>query len=352
MAGRLPVAPGLTPTPQSTFEPAELAIILSHYEMGVIDSVQPFRGGSRAAPKLAIRSDKGAFLLKRRAKGRDDPVKVACAHQIQRHLQQLGFPLPKLILTARHHESLVQLDGRIYELFEFIKGDAYDSTPEAAADSGRTLAQLHRLLAGFVPNWTPPGGSYHKLPKIAETITSLPSRMKRPSLEILAEFLRVEYLSAGERVERAGFAQWPEQLIHGDWHPGNLLYKNSRVVGVFDYDTVRKQPRIIDIANGALQFSMTHAGLDDPGKWPAHVDADRFRAYFRGYDSTRECVVSRAEVDALPWLMMEALIVESVVPIATTGRFGVMDGEAFLRMVERKVRWLGANAMALVESIL
>ena len=51
-------------------------------------------------------------------------------------------------------------------------------------------------------------------------------------------------------------------------------------------------------------------------------------------------MISTAELAALPWLMIEALIVEAAIPIATTGHFAGIEGGAFLQMVERKVRWL------------
>ena len=38
--------------------------------------------------------------------------------------------------------------------------------------------------------------------------------------------------------------------------------------------------------------------------------------------------------------MIESLIVEAIAPIAATGSFARMEGGAFLRMVDRKVRWI------------
>jgi homoserine kinase type II len=55
-------------------------------------------------------------------------------------------------------------------------------------------------------------------------------------------------------------------------------------------------------------------------------------------------VLSKAELRAIPWLMIEALIAESAIPIAATGSFARMEGFSFLLMIERKVRWLQAHA--------
>jgi hypothetical protein len=57
------------------------------------------------------------------------------------------------------------------------------------------------------------------------------------------------------------------------------------------------------------------------------------------------------EYGALPWLMIEALVVESVIPIAATGRFGPIEGTTFLQAVLRKVRWIAEHAGALAEQV-
>ena len=51
---------------------------------------------------------------------------------------------------------------------------------------------------------------------------------------------------------------------------------------------------------------------------------------------------------ALPWLMTEALVLESVIPIAATGMFGGLSGSGFLRMVEGKVQWITPRADTLI----
>src|SRR5882672_2826258 len=55
------------------FGTEELAIVLSHFDIGIVESIVEYPRGSRKAPKLLIHSDQGKFLLKRRARGKDDP---------------------------------------------------------------------------------------------------------------------------------------------------------------------------------------------------------------------------------------------------------------------------------------
>ncbi|MDP7637388.1 MAG: hypothetical protein QF577_07555, partial [Phycisphaerae bacterium] len=120
----------------------------------------------------------------------------------------------------------------------------------------------------------------------------------------------------------------------------NMLFRDKRVVTMINYDAARLQPRVIDLANGALQFSILGGG-DDPAKWPDHVDNKRFKQFMLGYDSVN--VVSKSEIKIVPMLMCEAMIAEAVLPIAATGSFGHIEGFPFLQMVCRKVKWILDN---------
>jgi homoserine kinase type II len=337
---------------RDTFTVEELAVVLSHYDIGTIDSVTEFPRGSRKAPKLLIVSEQGKFLLKRRARGKDDPFKVAFCHAIQLYLASKQFPLPHLIGTKKENNSMLQWRNGVYELFEYIPGQGYPQTLESTFDSGRVLALYHKLLDNFKSEWKPPTGSYHRAPQVEQGLRSITTNVP-PGLAATAEqilpvlnFLLQAYNDSAGAVERHGMENWPKQIVHADWHPGNMLFRDNHVVAVIDYDSARLLPRIIDIANGALQFSIL-GGDEDVNKWPDYPDESRFKRFLRGYDEVM--LLSQAEIATIPHLMIEALIAEAVFPIAATGQFGRMDGMAFLQMVTRKVKWLQNNSQMLIE---
>jgi len=330
-------------TDRETFGAAELAICLSHYDLGVIKSIQEFARGSRRAPKVVVDCQKGKFLFKRRAQGKDDLAKVAFTHQIQLTLAAQNFPLPHLLGTRDENNSMLVWGQQIYEMFEYIEGGGYDGSLDATFHAGHVQGLYHKLLAGFRSDYKPPSGSYHGASAIHQAIgnsgASLPME-RRPSAEVVNKTIHTlakAYKVAAHKANELGLKDWPVQIVHGDYHPGNMLFKDRNVVAVIDYDAARLQQRVIDLANGALQFSIIGGG-DDPGKWPDYVDLARFKRFLRGYDSVN--VISKAEMQAIPYLMCEAAIAEAVLPIAATGSFGRMEGFPFLQMIERKVRWI------------
>jgi homoserine kinase type II len=333
------------PGQRERFTGEELAIVLSHFDIGIIREVKEFPRGSRKAPKLFIDAESGQYLLKRRARGRDDSAKVAFAHHIQLHLAEQQFPLPHLVGTRKENNSLLQLNGLIYELFEFIPGQGYPMTLDATFDSGRVLALFHKLLETFPIEGAPPAASYHNAHPVEVGLRTIQQQHPKSEWSAACEFLISSYHDAALRTEGLGIGDWPNQIVHADWHPGNMLFRDGRVVAVIDYDSARVLPRVIDTANGALQFSILR-GEDDVSRWPAELDESRFKRFVRGYDQV--VLLSEGELQAIPWLMIESMVAEAVIPILQTGHFSKFDGGSFLTMVQRKVTWIRKRANELV----
>ena len=345
---------------RQTFAADELAIVLSHFELGVIERIREFPRGSRRAPKLLIKAERGPFLLKRRAQGKDDPDKVAFCHGIQLHLAARQFPLPHLIGTRNDNNSMLRIGEFTYELFEYIQGTPYDQSLEATQDAGKALALMHKLLLDYKSDHKPTSSSYHNAKSVYSACRAIPTTLakKNPTQtneqaienDKLIKALQTYYDDAVHRVESAGMLDWPKQIVHSDWHPGNMLFRGQRVVAVIDYDTARVHQRVIDVANGALQFSILGGG-EDPLTWPEGIDLARFKRFLIGYDTVPDTVMTRAELRIVPWLMIQALIAESVIPIARTGKFARMEGGVFLEMVRRKCAWLVEQSGQLVEML-
>lgn len=354
----------------------ELVVVCSHYDLGVIEEVRRFRGGSRLAPKVQITTNTGEYLLKRRAPGpSNEPTKVAFTHEVILHLASRGFPVPPIIgaravgASRGASNSMLQLGpsspggGGVYEVFRFVRGDRFDRTPDAAHAAGEALAKCHNLLADFHPLFPAPRRTFHNHPQVPDRLMAISGSLNDPTLRSVCRALADAYLHASEQARRASPEEMPEQIVHGDWHPGNMLFTKPEgaakpIVGaVFDFDSARMGVPLHDMANGAMQFSvLRHMGVSDsgegipPSSWRIALIPDLLASFCAGYrNATPNSSVSpRQGFGAIPWLMIEALIVEAGVPIASTGKFGKLDAKPVLGVVHRAVEAIAQGAERIV----
>lgn len=347
------------------FSSEELVRVLSHYDIGIVHRVRPLSAGNRRAPKVIVTADKGVFLLKRRPRGRDDIQRVEFAHAVQEHLAARSFPVASLLTTAREGTSALNMDNHIYEFFRFVEGTRYDGSTEATWEAGRQLALFHKHLVSFDTSerasdaedhaWGPGKPSpwcFHDAALVRRHLKLISSDERTESarrMKTVAEELLLRYDKSCARVNQLGFGSWKRQVVHADWHPGNLLFSGSKVVAVVDFDSIRYSPAVTDLANGLLQFSIV-GDRPDPTQWSAHFDRGRLFEFFRGYHEVTR--LSERKRYGLVDMMIETMIAEAVLPVAATGFFGHHSGQAFLEMILRKTKWLRRNRRQLREVML
>lgn len=313
------------PAPQR-FDPGELALVLRLYELGEVRSVRELRGGGAGSPKALVECARGRFVLKRRAPGRDNPFRVAFSHEVMLRLRGSGYPAPMLIGTRDENNSLAQAEGRVYELFAFVEGAPFARTPGESLDAGRRLAQLHALLAGFEPRFGGPPARRDPGVILREGLARLGDPVGAARLHELV----------GEADRRLGASDSPLGLIHGDWHPGNMLFRGDAVAGVFDFDGVHPGPMVADLAQGVAQFSIVR-GAGGPAAWGAEPDLPTLGRFWQGYQEAGGPV--RLGAGAAGPLIARSLAVEWA-QSAAAGLLGA-QGPAMemLGAVLRKAAW-------------
>jgi homoserine kinase type II len=330
----------------------EIQEVLSRYDIGNIIQIKTLNAGSAAAPKKIVLSDSGKFLLKRRAKDKSDIYHVAFSHAIQSHLEEKGFPVAGFIRTKKKNNTAVHRGNNTYELFNFVAGSRYDGSNNGAANSGRQLAAFHKHLTDFLTTFDPLRRTYHDSSSVRgylKTITSSKVPTADGDFEEISLRLMALYNQSSASVNQLGFESWPQQIVHGDWHPGNLLFAGEKIVCVLDFDSAKIAPIITDVAGALVHFSIV-AGRPTPADWPAYLDQNKLAKLLNGYRETTE--LNDDMLNALPDLMTEIMIAESVLPIAATGFFGNFSGLDFLNMIHRKCEWINSNRELLKKAIL
>jgi Ser/Thr protein kinase RdoA (MazF antagonist) len=330
----------------------EVREVLDRYDIGKVSEARVFDRGSSKSPKVRIRSLNGEYLLKRCAPGQDDPVRISLRHDFQLSLQEDGYP-SAAIIRSRDGESFVQRGSRIYELFEFVGGRRFNRSPLQARQAGYEMARMHdhfRSWSGAVPS----GSGFHAKSGVADAMQQLPVRLcpddphRRRGMTTICKSLAALFEDAHARIEALGHSDAIRTVLHGDWHPGNVLYDGNDICAVLDFDSIHHGSRVADLANGLLQFTMQIGDLDDVDHWPDSLELPLLASIRAGYDEGTFEPLEENEMAMIPWLMIEALIVESIAPIAARGRFGSIPGDRFLRHIERQIGWIRPRVDELV----
>ncbi|MFN0131446.1 MAG: phosphotransferase enzyme family protein [Phycisphaerales bacterium] len=312
----------------------ELAAIAALYGLSEITSVHEPRRGSGTSAKAVLTTATGRFLVKRRARSIDARRRFALA--VHHELAESGVPVASLLKTTLDGLSEVIIDPHAYDVCEWIDATAFDGSIGATADAGSVLARFHTVLASSLSAAAPA----RQEPQVSSLAAAAGARLGSTAGGVVKR-LALGYADAARRVRDLGIAEWPGVVIHGDWHPGNVLFRGDRVVAVVDFDDCCLAPRTLDIANGALQFSMDLRGgaARAPG-----LDEQRCVAFCRGYEAASESLISTAEISALPWLMIQSLVIEALSAIAAAGSLGSLDGPTALRIVDAQAAWMQREA--------
>lgn len=344
---------------RARFHTKELAIVLSYYDLGEIREIHTFRRGNPNSPKVILTTPKGRFLLKRSTGQHDDLYRIAMTHDLQLYLTGQGFPTAPLIGTRKSNQSMLRLASSVYELFTFVEGTGFPHSLPAACQAGAALRRLHDLLGDYQCDFHIPTGCFHdsllvreSIRRVAEGICKRTNVMgHEDELDSLSHYLETTYDQAAGAIS-AALLQGELGICHGDFHPGNLIFHGDHVAALLDYDAARIMPRLCELANALLQFSFQRRGTN-PDQWPEQAEMTRAAALLYGYDQLKDNTAQRdrlcddgAQLAALVNIMIEALIAESVAPIAATGMFADVHGLTFLRMIRRKATWLQQKGLS------
>jgi Ser/Thr protein kinase RdoA (MazF antagonist) len=332
-----------TPTPpdperdRARLGPDQVRGAVEAYALEGVRTIREFRRGNPDAPKALIEARSGRYLLKRRAAGFESYARIQGEHRAQALLQCAGLPVPAP-LSTRNGETILVLDGAIFELFPFVEGDAWTPSPESAGAAGAVLARLHAVLARFPGEGLPAFNAESDAVERAFDQLAGPGPASRSALE---------RLSHDWQLARARAAPERPAPIHGDFHPGNTVWRGRALAAVLDFERMRTAPPLDEAAIASLHFALDRPG-SDPGAWPDAPDIGRMSAFWTGY---ARVAPDRATLDALPWRMIAGLVGEALPRACTPTGFGVHAPERILPYLARTTGWLADHAEGIAEVI-
>jgi Ser/Thr protein kinase RdoA (MazF antagonist) len=226
-----------------------------------------------------------------------DLTRLEFTRNVLTHVARTGLRVP-IPLLSRSAQTAVPSQGRFYLLSEFIEAGEYPSDPELQAElfyhTGQAIATLHQALASY-PDKEVSRKTWREdlAGRAAGWISTLGDGLPEPQAVVVK---RVG-LERGAAIEAALRGQ-PEQLIHRDCHPGNILVQQTRVIGFIDCDHLCIGPRLFDLA----YYAVHHLKWVTDDEAATHRWLTNLPHLLTGYRSQQS--LSQAEAAAIPYGMM------------------------------------------------
>lgn len=210
----------------------------------------PLRGGASAQlTALEVRVSPGQkrrFVVRKHGEAdrAADPRVAANEFRVLRAVGAAGIPVPAPLYLDESCDIL----PTPYLVIDYVEGESRAE----AADSGDVAPQLAAVLAQI-----------HRLDPADVSFL-------RGQEERVAARLR-EPRTIDERVRAALAAAWPPPprnrpvLLHGDFWPGNTLWKNGALVAVVDWEDAKIGDPLSDLANARLEvlWAFGSKAMDD-----------------------------------------------------------------------------------------
>jgi len=177
------------------------------------------------------------YVLKRRDAG--IPAE-SCQSELLANLVGIGVPVSAPV-SARNGKSEVKIGKYVYSLFSYIEGEKADSnvshaTPEMAVELGGFTGMLHKALKEIDDDQLERTNLLKSLTSALRYFSAGNFELDLESVEdFFSDFYKIYY-------------RLPVQIIHGDYHPGNIIIHEGKVSGIVDFDCATREVKVLDLA--------------------------------------------------------------------------------------------------------
>ena len=258
------------------------SVIREHYDLGEVETPEQLvEAHQRRHRKLIIKTDKGRFLVKTYSRDPHILDALRFQHRLSDHLFTNGLPVAR-IQRATNGKGIVEVDDWALELQQFVGGEAMEMSGEHLAISASALGHFHQVCRD-VPR--PPRDArmwrFSEVPRT--TFAKLFELAKQQGDEAavtencnqIALFLH----DAAKELDWDARNKFETGLIHGDWHGGNLLFRDNQLAAVLDLEFAGDGCYLEDLAYGVSNLCIRTTSVPEYLDARTNVLLDYYQCY-------------------------------------------------------------------------
>jgi homoserine kinase type II len=189
------------------------------------------------------------------------------------YLAENGIPVPRPLGTLDGQYLIRRNDPCV--LFEFVDGSQKKVlSAENVFGIGRLIAEMHNAFENYDRRgeFIEDNKDYNSTERYEQHIALLNAIKTSEAIDIIREYAHLR------QQRKIDFNRLPLALLHADLGKSNLLFQGEEIKAVLDFEFMRYDNRIYDLAISTIELCM------DNGK----LDRNLMRDLIKGYESVSQ----------------------------------------------------------------
>ena len=217
----------------------------------------------------------------------------------------MQLPVPRLQKKA-DGTTWIKIDEDVFEVLSWIEGKYFDfDDAEALKNLGELLGKFHSIPPNKIPSGKEGWLREDHPDLLRQYVTQLTILCKTDAEKEDIRKLEIQLNRVKNKLTPI-YNDLPQAVIHGDIHPGNVAFENSKVSAVYDFDYLSIQARVRDLSDAIIFFAANRESAivaDDIYSLtaPFKLDLERSLILLRGYHQINP--LEAAEIQVLPEFM-------------------------------------------------
>ena len=268
-------------------------IAASAYDIGRIEEIYQIKSGLMHET-YGVHSTGGKFVLQRLHPKLSTQEILNDYVRVTQHLSENGFLAPQVIATRTNQPIHLDLENRWWRMTSFVEGRTHEQVVDVnqSEEGAFILGRFHLGMSTFAHDFE----SAHPLHDTDGHLQNLMKALKDQQYEHLAPLVEQP---ADEIIKRLAEVRVPSGLplrvVHGDPKISNVMFLETKAVGMIDLDTCNRHTVLVDLGDAVR--SWCRDGYEDEVQ---QFHLDRFEAILRGYARSGSNL-STSEIDYL-WM--------------------------------------------------